>query len=43
MRAWAGTLAVVLALGVAAAPGSAILQGQEKGGDDYTGPFHKVS
>src|SRR5687768_8505035 len=44
MRAWAVSLAVVLALGVAVAPpGSAILRGQEKGGDDYTGPYNVVA
>ena len=35
--------AVILgALGIVAAPTSAILHGQEKGGDDYTGSYNPV-
>ena len=42
MRTWMLTLAVVFGLGVVAGPSSAILQGQQKGGDDYTGPYDVV-
>lgn len=45
MRSWILTVAAALAVGVVAVPASAILHGQaaqEKGGDDYTGPYNVV-
>ena len=43
MRGWIPGLAVVLGLGVIAGSNPAILLGQEKGGDDYTGPYNVVA
>jgi hypothetical protein len=43
MRSWILTLAVVLGLAIVAGSGSATLEGQEKGGDDYTGPYNVVA
>ena len=42
MRSWTLALSMVIGLGVAAGPSLVILQGQEKGGDDYTGPYNVV-
>ena len=43
MRSWMLALSMVIGLGVVAGPRSMTVLGQEKEGDDYTGPYSVVA